>query len=267
MSSVPTTGLPAPTSRATDAPRAGGHDADSAPRWTAGPRLRLREFGSGDRSALVRMHADPRVRTLLIDDQPLDRAVVAHAFLERLQAFYRRHEGLGIWHAERLVVRDPRVLEAARVDAAADPSGLADALLAPLWRFCGWFSLMLVPGATQEIELGSRLCTDAWGQGLALDGGEWLLRHAFTTLGRTRVWGVCHPEHRVVRHCLLTLGFAPDGVRDYCGRPASWFVIDPESWAQTQALPRRERVRRAAHGMRRGANPPMALAGTAPPAA
>src|SRR6185295_11578367 len=120
--------------------------------WARTRRLALREFGPQDHEALVRMHCEPRLRAHLVDDYPMHDAAVVRVFLERLARIYRRHEGLGIWHAS--------LVEAQPV-------------------FAGWFNLMPMAERPGEVEIGSRLRPQAWGRGLSLEGGELLLDHAF----------------------------------------------------------------------------------------
>ncbi len=225
-------------------------NADLSPSpWLETERLRLREFCIADRYALVDMHKDPRVRALLVDDHPLDQHTVAHELIVRLQALYRQHEGLGIWCAERMVA----TLDTAELDRpgmreeaskALSPSALAR-LLQPQPRFAGWFNLMPMSGQPEEVELGSRLLPEAWGTGLALEGGELLLAHAFNTLGRDRIWAIGHIAHRSVRYCVTALGFEDRGVQDYEGKPAQHYVIDEARWRQWQVLSRKDRQRRA----------------------
>ena len=203
----------------------------SAP-WQASPRLRLREFAAHDVDDLVRMHRDPRVRAQLVDDLPLDEPATAQRFIAGLQDFYRRHEGRGIWCAERALPPDPETLAEAR-QAHADGE-IGDALLAlveaPEWRFCGWFSLVQVLGDEPEIEIGARLQPDAWGGTLALDGGDWLLRRAFGELGRERVFGYCDPANRSAAHCLRVLGFSATGLAPYNGGQAAQFRLQRADW-------------------------------------
>ena len=213
--------------------------------WLCTRRLRLREFVAQDRPLLVRMHADTRMRALLIDDHPLHRQDVCEHFLRRLQALYRRHEGLGIWHAERSVRRfSDAELDSPALREALTPAALAE-LAQPVDEFVGWFNLMPMPGRDGEIELGARLLARAWGVGLADEGGEALLRHAFETLGRERVWAVFHVAHEAVRNCVLALGFTDAGVQPYEGAPARHYVITRSDWQALQDLPRRTRLRRA----------------------
>jgi RimJ/RimL family protein N-acetyltransferase len=210
---------------------------------TGAAGLSLREFAPGDRQALVEMHRDPRIRAWLVDDVPLDHPVVAHEFIQRMQRYYREHEGLGIWCAERW--RAPlSAAERADPEVAAALSDAALARLAvPVPRFAGWFNLMRVPRMEDRIELGCRLLPREWGTRLVYQGCGALLDHAFQQLRLPRVLGVCHPAHRSAQHALLTLGFAAEGERCYVDRPARWFAIDADRWAAAKARPLRLRMR------------------------
>ncbi|MDO5624129.1 MAG: GNAT family N-acetyltransferase [Pseudomonadota bacterium] len=218
---------------------------DIAPPWPAGPRLRLREWAWHDVDDIARMHQDPRIRAQLVDDHPLHTPEAAHRFVAGMHAFYRRHEGTGIWCAERAQPPDAdSVAEALAAHAAGE---IGDALLAavraPDWRFCGWFSLVHLADAPDTLEIGARLTPDAWGGALALDGGEWLLTRAFATLGHGEVRGYCAPENRSAAHCLRVLGFRPMGLGPYNGQQAARFSLTRSHWAEWHTLPRRVRQR------------------------
>lgn len=220
-------------------------------------RLRLREFEPGDRHALVAMHREPRVRTLLLDDAPLDHPVVAHEFIVRMQRYHRRHEGLGIWCAERWLppmsaqdLANPDVVEALSPQTIVRMS-------TPAPRFIGWFNLMRMPASPDDIEIGCRLLPREWGTRIVFEGGALLLDHAFDRLGLARVYGVCHPDHRSVAQVLLGLGFEPQPARDYEGRAARWYAIDEDHWrtARTRPLGLRLRESRSACTSPRAARP------------
>lgn len=218
--------------------------------WLATDKLRLREFVPQDRERLVRMHFDGRMRALLIDDLPLHRHDVCAALIERLQALYRKHEGLGIWHAERVVPPPaPHDLIKWAVEYGLDLEQLQE-FAKPRAEFAGWFNLMPMPADPTQVELGARLLPSAWGTGLAMEGGEQLLHHAFVTLGLERVWAVCHPRHDAVRCCVLALGFVDDGVRPYEGSDARYFVVDRARWRTTMEMPRGRRLRRSVAALR-----------------
>lgn len=198
-------------------------------------RMLLREFAAADAADIQGLHADPRVRALLPDEQPLHEAAWAEAFTACLAGFYRRHPGLGIWRC------------AIPLHDGAE-------------QFAGWFSLMPVQASlgtavqTGDAELGSRLRPEHWGSGLSLAGGEVLLRHAFQTLGLNRVWGICHPDNRGARVCLEALGFTPHSRALYEGQPSDYHALDAPTWSAVQTLSRRERLRQV-----RRAAPPASL--------
>ena len=185
-----------------------------------GDRLRLREFGAADAADIQHLHADPRVRALLPDEQPLHEARWAEEFATRLGDFYRRHPGLGIWRC-------------------AVPLNDGEE------RFAGWFSLMPLKASPGTAELGSRLLPEHWGSGLSLQGGEVLLQHGFETLALNTVWGICHPDNRGARVCLEALGFMPRQRALYEGQPADYHALDAATWSAVRTLGRRERLRQA----------------------
>lgn len=185
--------------------------------WLQSARLALREFCPEDLVDLVRMHAEPRLRALLLDDPALEQGFVAWHFLQNIAGLYREHEGLGIWHAST-----------------------------PQAGFVGWFNLMPLTGrGADAVELGSRLLPSAWGGALALEGGELLLAHGFERLGLPRIWGTCHPENRPARTCLAALGFEEIELADYDGRLGLYACLEREPWQAARALPRRARLRQA----------------------
>jgi RimJ/RimL family protein N-acetyltransferase len=185
--------------------------------WAQGKRLILREFRAGDVPAVAAMHRDPRLRALLIDDFPLQLNRIAAAFVERMTARYRQHEGLGIWHAS---VRGPRA------------------------AFVGWFSLMPMAGRPGEVEIGARLLPFAWGSGLAQEGGEMLLDHAADDLRLASVWGVCHPDNRSAAALLAVMGFSALGLMPYAGGVASHHRIELNDWREVRNIPAMTRLRR-----------------------
>jgi RimJ/RimL family protein N-acetyltransferase len=192
--------------------------APFAPAWARTRRLALREFAANDLDALLQMHRDPRLRAHLVDDYPLHDPAVAQLFLERMAQIYRHHEGLGIWYASQLE---------------------------PQARFAGWFNLMPMAERPGEVEIGSRLVPQAWGSGLALEGGELLLDHAADRLGLARVWGICHPGNRSAQAVLATMGFTPVGLMPYDGGMACHYRIELNAWRELRNTPRGTRLRRA----------------------
>lgn len=224
--------MASPLSAATDERADLARTARPPSPWLRGERLHLREFCANDLGDLMRMHADPRLRAHLLDDQPLDRGITALQFLVNISHFYRAREGLGIWHAS-----------SAQVGAGAA-------------RFVGWFNLMPLPSRGEDaVELGSRLVPEAWGGALAMEGGELLLDHAVDRLGLTRVWATCDPANRSARACLAALGFSERGEDDYDGRLGLYAAIEADHWRAWRRLSRRERLRAARTRRQRDGQP------------
>ena len=186
--------------------------------WARSRRLALRELTPADHQAVLEMHRDPRLRAFLLDEYRLDDSPFVRLFLDRIGAFYRRHEGLGIWHATWL---------------GAPP------------QFAGWFNLTPIAGRPGEVEIGSRLRPEVWGASLALEGGEMLLDHAFDDLGLERVWGICHPGNRSAKVVLLALGFESAGDLPHGGHPASHYQIGMNAWRRLRNTASGTRLRRA----------------------
>lgn len=118
-------------------------------------RLRLRPWCPADRAAFAEINADPYVSRYL--PAPLTAAESA-ALTERIADGFARY-GFGFWAVER-----------------------TDQSAAPFIGFTG----LSVPGFqaafTPCVEIGWRLATPHWGQGLATEAARAVLSHAFETL-------------------------------------------------------------------------------------
>lgn len=73
-------------------------------------------------------------------------------------------------------------------------------------RFLGWWCLGYDTAHPDEAELGYRLRRDAWGRGYATEGSRELLRHAFETVGLTRVWAETMAVNAGSRNVMAKLG-------------------------------------------------------------
>ncbi|WP_431909375.1 GNAT family N-acetyltransferase [Micromonospora carbonacea] len=160
-------------------------------------RLRLRRFTGTDADALTELDADPEVMRYLTGGRPTPAEVVRGELLPRLLAGYDRHPGLGRWAAVDRATGTFLGWFALDAPAAgpapgagAPQAGVRPGAVAPQTGpppgpvAAG---ARPAPGANQA-ELGYRLRRAAWGRGLATEGSRGLLRHAFATVGLSRVW-------------------------------------------------------------------------------
>lgn len=139
-------------------------------------RLRLRRFIVADAARLARLDADPAVRRYVGSTPPPTESEYSETILPRWIAHYV--EGpFGYWCAE--------------VEAA----------------FVGWFHLRPDRARCDAQDLGYRLAHEAWGQGLATEGGRALVAAGFDDWGARTITGHCLAANlasaRVLEKCGL----------------------------------------------------------------
>lgn len=165
----------------------------------------MRQLINADLAELLKLDSDPRVTEWLLD-RPVKNIREAWALVGYVNSIYRTNPGLGIWHT-----RD-------RQD-----------------NFVGHFSLMPLERSydlenhheslgqskqRRDVEIGVKLLPRAWGRAYAIEGGRALCNYAFGCLGLTQLFGLCHPQNRVVPILLKRLGFVEQGVTVHFGKPA-----------------------------------------------
>lgn len=127
------------------------------------PRLSLRRIDDAHLDDLVALDSDPAVMRFINGGTPTPREVYEQSLLERMKAF------------------------------ADQPYGYAAAYEAE--RFVGWFHLRPSVADPTVLELGYRLRRDAWGRGLATEGGRALVHYAFDDLEAPAVDACAMPEN------------------------------------------------------------------------
>jgi RimJ/RimL family protein N-acetyltransferase len=142
-------------------------------------RLALRRFTPDDADLLVELDSDPAVMRLLTGGVPTPRAKVEREVLPAFLAY----------------------------DARPGGHGFRAALERESGAFVGWFHLRPAPGApADEPELGYRLRRSAWGRGLATEGSQALVDHAFARLGARRVLAQTLVVHAASRRVMEKVG-------------------------------------------------------------
>jgi RimJ/RimL family protein N-acetyltransferase len=173
---------------------------NSPPHWLETSRLALRAFVASDLDDLARMEADPRVARYVGDGKPMRRERVV-AGLARIMRYGTLYPDLGIWHASRM-------------DTGA---------------FVGWFSLKYA-GRSADVEVGYRLCHDAWGNGFATEVATELVRHGFDAVGLDRIIGVTHPDNAASQRVLAKAGLRDAGWGRYYERDLRLFAATRDTW-------------------------------------
>ena len=114
------------------------------------PRLSLCRIDDGHLEDLVALDADPAVMRFINGGKPTPREEYETSLLERMKAYGDQPYGYAAAYEDE--------------------------------RFVGWFHLRPSVADPTVLELGYRLRADAWGRGLATEGGRALIRYAFEVL-------------------------------------------------------------------------------------
>jgi RimJ/RimL family protein N-acetyltransferase len=146
------------------------------------PRLLLREFGSQDHPAVHAFASDPEVTryTEWGPNSPQDTA----DFLA-------------------LAVRDAKALPRTRF-ALAIVDRIDDTLI-------GSVELRITSPAHRQGQIGYVLTRPTWGQGLATEAAEAMLRLGFDRFGLHRVMATCDPENAASARVLAKIGMRCEG--------------------------------------------------------
>ena len=122
-------------------------------------RLRFRRFEPADIDRLVELDSDPEVMKYITYGQPTPRERYEREIIPRWLSFQETMPLLGYWAAESRAGGD----------------------------VLGWFHLRPDRFDVDEQELGYRLRRDAWGQGLATEGGRALVAYGFERAGAEKI--------------------------------------------------------------------------------
>ena len=150
------------------------------------PRLILRRWRDSDREPFARINADPRVMEFF--PSPLSPAQ-SDALMARIETHFRKH-GFGLYAAEL------------RSDGT----------------FAGFIGLS-VPSFhahfTPCVEIGWRLASDVWGQGLATEAAQATLKHARDVLRLERVVSFTVPANVRSVRVMEKVGMTHDPAEDF----------------------------------------------------
>lgn len=136
-------------------------------------RLRLRAWREADRAPFAALNADPAVMEYL----PATDRAASDAAIERMRAAQAEH-GHCFWAVER------------KADGA----------------FLGFCGPMPAREPLNEVELGWRLCRDAWGAGYASEGAQASLAWGWANLDAPTVMAITVPPNHRSRAVMERIG-------------------------------------------------------------
>jgi RimJ/RimL family protein N-acetyltransferase len=179
-------------------------------------RLILRPWLAADREPFARINRDPAVMEFM---PALLTAEENNSFVDRIEEHFETH-GFGLWATE---LRD-------------------------LTRFIGYVGLA-VPRFqapfTPAVEIGWRLASDVWRQGLATEAAHAVVRHAFEVLRIPNLVSFTVPANLPSRRVMEKLGMTHDPSDDFDhpllpdGHPLRRHVLyrlNRSAWQQAQAI-------------------------------
>jgi RimJ/RimL family protein N-acetyltransferase len=149
-------------------------------------RLRLRGWQPSDREPFAKLNADPRVMEFF--PRTLDREE-SDAMVVRI-GNHLRAKGFGLYAAEL---------------RSGD-------------RFIGYVGLHAPTFEAHFnpcVEIGWRLASDVWGQGLATEGATAVVRHAFEDIGLDEVVSFTVPANRRSIRVMEKIGMTHDAADDF----------------------------------------------------
>jgi len=126
-------------------------------------RLHLVRIGSEHLDDLVALDSDPEVMRYINGGRPTSRETYVDTLLPRMMAFDDQPHGFLAAYEQK--------------------------------NFVGWFHLRPSVADETMLELGYRLRHDAWGRGLATEGGRGLVRYAFDRLDQVAVDACADPRN------------------------------------------------------------------------
>lgn len=95
------------------------------------------------------------------------------------------------------------------------------------YRLIGDCGLQPLEHHGPEIELGYDLHPDVWGQGIATEAANVVMRNALGPLGLDRVVAVVKPDHIASQRVLLKVGLCSAGTRLAYGEPMLLYESSP----------------------------------------
>lgn len=150
------------------------------------PRLLLRRWCDSDLAPFAALNADPEVMRWLLGPLPRE---LSDRMVERIETHFERHD-FGLWAVER--VADARLL-----------------------GMVGLQHVNFEAPFTPAIEIGWRLCREAWGSGYCTEAATLALNDAFARMAIEEVVSFTIPENLRSQAVMSRLGLTRDRQGDF----------------------------------------------------
>src|SRR4030095_11166589 len=97
-------------------------------------------------------------------------------------------------------------------------------------NFVGSFAIIPIPEKTALVQLGYALLKDHWGKGFATELTAAGLKHAFTKMKLTEIYGLTQKDNTDSQKVLLKAGFKQTAEKTENEKTICWFLYKKENW-------------------------------------
>lgn len=87
------------------------------------------------------------------------------------------------------------------------------------------------PDRDCPLEIGWRVRRDKWGQGIATEAAMAMAEFAFTHLGASALYAVCHPDNRSSIAVMVRLGMSLRGIEEWYAQKVTTYEITAQDWS------------------------------------
>jgi ribosomal-protein-alanine N-acetyltransferase len=170
-------------------------------------RLILRDIEETDAEGIFALDSDPRVHTYL-GTRPIESLEEARGIIQYIRQQYVRN-GIGRW---------------AIIDKKSND-------------FIGWTGLKYEQQVRSEFgyyDIGYRLRTQYWGQGIATETARECLNYGFEKMNLNEICGAADVRHQASNHILQKIGLKFSEQFEFEGTLANFYRMDRTRWEQNK---------------------------------
>jgi RimJ/RimL family protein N-acetyltransferase len=91
------------------------------------------------------------------------------------------------------------------------------------------------PDPRCPLEIGWRVRSDRWRQGIGIEAARAMAEFAFSSLGAKVLYAVCHPENKASMAVMVKLGMRDRGMEDWYAQKVATYEITAQAWRAARA--------------------------------